>query len=321
MPSARATSGRNGPPSASPSSGLMGSSTSRPARASPGGAERERRGRAPQADAQMIGQRGSRWRSPARGRPGRRDVTGEARAAREEGERRGGDASVAADGQRVGRPAKQRGCLIVLVAKCSTLPRSAWPASTTKRSPLRAARRSDSSEVSRAPSRSVYRRPTAATRRSPNGHLADVLRSRPRHPPDRRSHSDRENIMTKVIAKMSMSLDGRIATPDDDISLLVGVPVFILTHEPPTDWPADSTIRFVTGGLAARRRRGGAGGPGCRPGGSTRLRATRRRSGPPLGQRRGSGRRDASSLQRGRPRLAGPSCMGAAGFEPATSRV
>jgi dihydrofolate reductase len=110
--------------------------------------------------------------------------------------------------------------------------------------------------------------------------------------------------MTKLIADMSMSLDGKIATPGDDISRLVrwffdgdtevapgapfrtsqasadlmrealatvgaiiggrryfdladgwggrhpmGVPVYILTHEPPPDWPADSTIHFVTDGL------------------------------------------------------------------------
>jgi dihydrofolate reductase len=108
----------------------------------------------------------------------------------------------------------------------------------------------------------------------------------------------------KLIADMSMSLDGRIATPDDDISRLIrwffdgdtevapgapfrvspgsaellreamatvgaiiggrryfdlaqgwggrhpmGVPVYILTHEPPADWPSDSTIHFVTDGL------------------------------------------------------------------------
>jgi dihydrofolate reductase len=108
----------------------------------------------------------------------------------------------------------------------------------------------------------------------------------------------------KLIADMSMSLDGRIARSDDDISPLVrwffdgdtevapgapfksseksakllrdalgsigaiiggrryfnladgwggrhptGLPVYILTHEPPADWPADSTIRFVTDGL------------------------------------------------------------------------
>ena len=107
--------------------------------------------------------------------------------------------------------------------------------------------------------------------------------------------------MTKLIADMSMSLDGKIATPDDDIAPLtqwffsgdtevgpfrvsessarllkdafgsigaliggrryfdlaegwggnhpMGVPVYILTHEPPADWPSDSTIRFVTDGL------------------------------------------------------------------------
>jgi dihydrofolate reductase len=123
--------------------------------------------------------------------------------------------------------------------------------------------------------------------------------------------------MTKLIADMSMSLDGRIATPDDDISRLVrwffegdtevapgapfrtsegsaellrealgtvgaivggrryfdladgwggrhpmGVPVFILTHEPPADWPADSTIHFVTDGLesAVAQAREAAGG-------------------------------------------------------------
>jgi dihydrofolate reductase len=112
--------------------------------------------------------------------------------------------------------------------------------------------------------------------------------------------------MSKVIADMSMSIDGRIATPDDDISLVagwffagdtevapgapfrtsaasaellreamgrvgvivggrryfdlangwggahpMGVPVIILTHEPPADWPADSTIGFETDGLHA----------------------------------------------------------------------
>ena len=123
--------------------------------------------------------------------------------------------------------------------------------------------------------------------------------------------------MTKLIADMSMSLDGRIANPDDDISRLVrwffdgdtevapgapfktsansakllrealgsvgaiiggrryfdladgwggrhpmGVPVYILTHEPPADWPADSTIHFVTDGLesAVAQAREAAGG-------------------------------------------------------------
>jgi dihydrofolate reductase len=107
--------------------------------------------------------------------------------------------------------------------------------------------------------------------------------------------------MTKLIADMSMSLDGKIADPDDDATMLfkwffdgdtevgpfrvsegsaklltdafgsigaliggrryfdladgwggqhpMGVPVYILTHEPPSDWPRDSTIRFVTDGL------------------------------------------------------------------------
>lgn len=110
--------------------------------------------------------------------------------------------------------------------------------------------------------------------------------------------------MSKLIADMSMSLDGRVATPDDDISRVtrwffdgdvevapgapfrtseesarllreafetvgaiiggrryfdlaegwggshpMGVPVFILTHQPPADWPSDSTIHFVTDGL------------------------------------------------------------------------
>ena len=107
--------------------------------------------------------------------------------------------------------------------------------------------------------------------------------------------------MTKLIADMSMSLDGKIADPDDDATMLfdwffggdteigpfrvsgdsakllteafesigaliggrryfdladgwggahpMGVPVYILTHEPPADWPSDSTIRFVTDGL------------------------------------------------------------------------
>lgn len=110
--------------------------------------------------------------------------------------------------------------------------------------------------------------------------------------------------MSKVIADMSMSIDGRIATPDDDISPLArwffagdtevapgipfrtsaataqllreamggtgaivggrryfdlaggwggqhptGLPVFILTHEPPAGWPAESPISFVTDGV------------------------------------------------------------------------
>jgi dihydrofolate reductase len=110
--------------------------------------------------------------------------------------------------------------------------------------------------------------------------------------------------MTKLIADMSMSLDGRVATLDDDAGRLhrwffdgdtevlpgapfrtsansarllreafggvgaiiggrryfdladgwggrhpMGVPTYILTHRPPADWPADSTIHFVTDGL------------------------------------------------------------------------
>lgn len=123
--------------------------------------------------------------------------------------------------------------------------------------------------------------------------------------------------MTKLIADMSMSLDGRIAKPDDDISRLhrwffdgdvevapgapfktsentarllrdalgsigaiiggrryfdladgwggrhpMGVPVYILTHQPPADWPAASTIHFVTDGLhsAVAQARAAAGG-------------------------------------------------------------
>ena len=120
--------------------------------------------------------------------------------------------------------------------------------------------------------------------------------------------------MSQVIADMSMSLDGKIAKPDHDISRLVrwyfdgdtevgpfrvsqasaelledafesvgaivggrqyfdsaqgwggqhpmGVPVYILTHEPPADWPADSTIRFVTDGVesAVAQAREAAGG-------------------------------------------------------------
>lgn len=123
--------------------------------------------------------------------------------------------------------------------------------------------------------------------------------------------------MTKLIADMSMSLDGYIAKPDDDVTPLhgwfvngdievapgspfktsensakllrealdsigailggrryfdlaegwggrhpMGVPVYILTHQPPADWPADSTIHFVTDGLrsAIRQARAAAGG-------------------------------------------------------------
>ena len=41
----------------------------------------------------------------------------------------------------------------------------------------------------------------------------------------------------------------------------MGVPVFILTHEPPADWPEDSTIHFVTDGLesAVAQARAAAG--------------------------------------------------------------
>ncbi len=122
------------------------------------------------------------------------------------------------------------------------------------------------------------------------------------------------SIMTKLIADMSMSLDGRIAKPDHDIGPLfewffdgdtevgpfrtseasarllreafesvgaliggrtyfdlaqgwggrhpMGVPVYILTHEPPADWPSDSTIHFVTDGLesaVAQAREAAAG--------------------------------------------------------------
>jgi dihydrofolate reductase len=122
--------------------------------------------------------------------------------------------------------------------------------------------------------------------------------------------------MPKLIADMSMSLDGRVATDDHDIARLtrwffdgdtevapgapfrtsansakvlrdafgtvgaiiggrtyfdladgwggrhpMGVPVYILTHEPPADWPEDSTIRFVTDGLesAVEQARAAAG--------------------------------------------------------------
>ena len=42
----------------------------------------------------------------------------------------------------------------------------------------------------------------------------------------------------------------------------MGVPVYILTHEPPADWPSDSTIHFVTDGLesAVAQAREAAGG-------------------------------------------------------------
>ena len=122
--------------------------------------------------------------------------------------------------------------------------------------------------------------------------------------------------MPNLIADMSMSLDGRVAYPNDDISRLarwffdgdtevapgapfrtsensakllrdafgsvgaliggrryfdladgwggrhpMGVPVFILTHEPPADWPEDSSINFVTDGLesAVEQARAAAG--------------------------------------------------------------
>ena len=120
--------------------------------------------------------------------------------------------------------------------------------------------------------------------------------------------------MTMLIADMSMSLDGHVAKPDDDVAPLhrwffdgdaevapgapfktsensakllrdaldsvgaiiggrryfnladgwggrhpMGVPVYILTHEPPADWPADSTIHFVTDGIQQRRHPGARG--------------------------------------------------------------
>ena len=125
-----------------------------------------------------------------------------------------------------------------------------------------------------------------------------------------------ELTMTKLIADMSMSIDGRVAKPDHDAGPLfrwffegdtevapgvpfrtsaasaellrealgtvgaliggrtyfdlaegwggrhpMGVPVFILTHRPPADWPADSTIHFVTDGLqsAVAQARAAAG--------------------------------------------------------------
>ena len=42
----------------------------------------------------------------------------------------------------------------------------------------------------------------------------------------------------------------------------MGVPVYILTHGPPADWPADSTIHFVPDGLesAVAQARAAAGG-------------------------------------------------------------
>jgi dihydrofolate reductase len=127
----------------------------------------------------------------------------------------------------------------------------------------------------------------------------------------------KEPTVSKLIADMSMSLDGRVAGNDDDIGRLtgwffdgdtevapgapfrtsensarllrealggvgaiiggrryfdladgwggrhpMGVPVYILTHEPPADWPADSTIHFVTDGLesAVAQAREAAGG-------------------------------------------------------------
>ena len=123
--------------------------------------------------------------------------------------------------------------------------------------------------------------------------------------------------MSKLIADMSMSLDGRVATPTTtsaaspagsstatprlrrarrsappraarscsrealgSVGAIIGgrryfdladgwggrhpmgVPVYILTHEPPADWPADSTIHFVTDGLesAVAQAREAAGG-------------------------------------------------------------
>jgi dihydrofolate reductase len=134
--------------------------------------------------------------------------------------------------------------------------------------------------------------------------------------PPVQSSTPQEDTMGKLIADMSMSLDGKIATPDDDISRLarwffegdtevapgapfrvsggsaklmrdalenvgaiiggrryfdladgwggrhpMGVPVYVLTHEPLADWPADSTIHFVTDGLesAVAQARAAAG--------------------------------------------------------------
>jgi dihydrofolate reductase len=75
--------------------------------------------------------------------------------------------------------------------------------------------------------------------------------------------------VSKLIADMSMSL-GALIGGRRDFDLAdgwggrhpMGVPVYILTHEPPADWPADSTIHFVTDGLesAVAQAREVAGG-------------------------------------------------------------
>lgn len=123
--------------------------------------------------------------------------------------------------------------------------------------------------------------------------------------------------MSKLIADMSMSLDGYVATPDHDASRVhrwffggdtevapgvpfrtspasaqllrdaldgigaivggrvyfdlakgwggrhpMGVPAYIVTHDPPADWPADSSIHFVTDGIesAVEQARAAAAG-------------------------------------------------------------
>ena len=75
----------------------------------------------------------------------------------------------------------------------------------------------------------------------------------------------------------------------------MGVPVYILTHEPPADWPADSTIHFVTDGLESAVEPGPRGG---RWQGHRRRHARRRAPVP----RRRSARRAADQPDPGRPR-------------------
>ena len=53
--------------------------------------------------------------------------------------------------------------------------------------------------------------------------------------------------MSKVVAIMSLSLDGYLADLNHGV---VEVPAFVLTHHVPAGWPRpDSTVHFVTDGI------------------------------------------------------------------------
>jgi dihydrofolate reductase len=141
------------------------------------------------------------------------------------------------------------------------------------------------------------------------GHLADVSRAALRDRCAMSTPTEKEQVMSQVIADMSMSLDGFIADRDDSVEQLfgwffggdvevptatpgvsfrtpapsaevmrdalqnvgalvsgrrnfdlvggwggahpMGVPVYVVTHQAPEEWPADGPMRFVTDGVGS----------------------------------------------------------------------